>query len=92
MATRIATVGRLRLVGSLVRACVIHPYGDTLEQRAALEGCLLRVLGDGLELQPAPLLLIDDRSDTGWTIAEATRVLRDAGAGPVLPFVLAIEG
>jgi ATP-dependent DNA helicase RecQ len=39
----------------------------------------------------APLLLVDDRVDTGWTLTEATRVLREAGAGPVLPLVLALD-
>ena len=46
----------------------------------------------GLAFDQAPLLLVDDRTDTGWTLAEATRVLREAGCGPVLPLVLAIDG
>lgn len=36
-----------------------------------------------------PVLLIDDVSDTGWTLTMASRVLRKAGADEVLPFVLA---
>jgi hypothetical protein len=28
--------------------------------------------------------------DSGWTLAEVTKVLRDAGAGPVYPLVLAV--
>jgi ATP-dependent DNA helicase RecQ len=44
------------------------------------------------QLDGAPLLLIDDRVDTGWTLTEAVRVLRHAGAGPVLPLVLALDG
>ena len=40
-------------------------------------------LADGLAaLAGAPVLLVDDRYDTGWTVTEATRLLRDAGAGP----------
>jgi ATP-dependent DNA helicase RecQ len=39
-----------------------------------------------------PLLLVDDYVDTGWTMTEAARVLRAAGAGAVLPFALAAGG
>jgi len=37
-------------------------------------------------------LLIDDVVDTGWTITEASRLLRAAGASAVLPLVLAVDG
>lgn len=51
-----------------------------------------------LDLSPAALaglpgrrvLLVDDRTDTGWTLAVAARLLRRAGAAGVLPFVLAV--
>ena len=36
-----------------------------------------------------PILLIDDLTDTGWTLTMAARVLRQAGAEEVLPFALA---
>jgi len=36
-----------------------------------------------------PVLLIDDVTDTGWTMTMASRVLRRAGASEVLPFALA---
>ncbi len=36
-----------------------------------------------------PVLLIDDLTDTGWTLTMAARVLRQAGADEVLPFALA---
>ncbi|WP_313277527.1 RecQ family ATP-dependent DNA helicase [Timonella senegalensis] len=50
-----------------------------------------------LELSPAALaglngrtvLLLDDYSDTGWTLAYAGMLLRNAGAKVVYPFVLA---
>ncbi|MET0385798.1 MAG: hypothetical protein ABW321_07555, partial [Polyangiales bacterium] len=47
---------------------------------------------EGLPLQASPLLLVDDVTDSGWTLTEATRVLREAGAPAVLPLTLAIEG
>jgi ATP-dependent DNA helicase RecQ len=36
----------------------------------------------------APILLVDDYSDSGWTMAVVARALRRAGSGPVFPFVL----
>lgn len=36
-----------------------------------------------------PVLLIDDVTDTGWTMTMAARVLRHAGVAEVLPFALA---
>ena len=36
------------------------------------------------------VLLVDDRLDSGWTLAVAARELRLAGAAEVLPFVLGV--
>ena len=36
----------------------------------------------------APILLVDDYTDSGWTMAVVARLLRRAGSGPVHPFVL----
>ncbi len=36
------------------------------------------------------VLLVDDRTDTGWTLTVAGRLLRRAGAVDVLPFVLGV--
>ena len=46
----------------------------------------------GGELRGAPVLLVDDFADTGWTIAVVARLLRAAGAGAVYPFVLGQAG
>jgi ATP-dependent DNA helicase RecQ len=37
-----------------------------------------------------PVLLVDDRVDTGWTMTVAALLLREAGAAAVLPLVLAV--
>jgi ATP-dependent DNA helicase RecQ len=94
LAERIAKIGRLRLVGPLVRTRSEPPGGvgrsNSAQRLKAVYGAFS---AEGLTLDAsAPLLLVDDRSDSGWTIAEATRVLREAGAGPVLPLVLAVDG
>ncbi|HEX8304253.1 MAG TPA: RecQ family ATP-dependent DNA helicase [Jatrophihabitans sp.] len=44
------------------------------------------------EHRGAPVLLVDDFCDTGWTITVVARLLRAAGAGPVYPFVLGLAG
>lgn len=36
-----------------------------------------------------PVLLVDDLSDTGWTMTMAARELRAAGAPEVLPLAIA---
>jgi ATP-dependent DNA helicase RecQ len=39
-----------------------------------------------------PVLLVDDRIETGWTMTVAAKLVREAGAPAVLPFVLALGG
>ena len=46
-------------------------------------------VGPDLGTVAGPVLLIDDVTDTGWTLTMAARVLRQAGADEVLPFALA---
>ena len=41
-------------------------------------------------LRGRAVLLVDDRTDSGWTLTVAARLLRRAGASAVYPFVLAI--
>ena len=59
----------------------------------------LRGVADRFALVPADgagalagrtVLLVDDRTDTGWTLTVGARLLRQAGAAAVLPFVLAV--
>ena len=47
-----------------------------------LRGALSRLTG--------PLLLIDDRIETGWTMTIAAKQLREAGAPAVLPLAFAV--
>lgn len=37
-----------------------------------------------------PVLLIDDRIETGWTMTVGAKLLREAGAPAVLPLALAV--
>jgi ATP-dependent DNA helicase RecQ len=89
LATRVSSVGRLPLLGS-IEVVSAAPTGVNSAQR-------VRALHDALALPrlPAfdgPVLLIDDYVDSGWTLALAARALRLAGAPMVLPFALAVSG
>jgi ATP-dependent DNA helicase RecQ len=46
-------------------------------------------LGSAVARLSGPVLLVDDRIETGWTMTVAARLLREAGAPAVLPLVLA---
>ena len=41
-------------------------------------------------VRSGPVLLVDDLVDSRWTLTVAGSLLREAGAGPVLPFALAV--
>ncbi|MFW6034395.1 MAG: RecQ family zinc-binding domain-containing protein, partial [bacterium] len=98
LATRIAEIGQLRLLGSLELA----PGRDTGERGGNSAYRLAAVwdaftvppaVADGLgEIRKSPVLLVDDLADTRWTLTVAARALRLAGAPSVLPLVLAIDG
>jgi ATP-dependent DNA helicase RecQ len=91
LASRLAQVGRLQLAGTLEQ---VHPTqggrSNSAQRLRAVSGAF--AVPSDWALDGSPVLLVDDRSDTGWTLTEAARVLRQAGAGPVLPLVLAVDG
>jgi ATP-dependent DNA helicase RecQ len=47
-------------------------------------------LGQAVAEAGGPVLLIDDRIESGWTMTVAARLLREAGAPAVLPLALAV--
>ncbi|EYT83488.1 ATP-dependent DNA helicase RecQ [Streptomyces sp. Tu 6176] len=98
LAEGIATVGRLPFLGTLtytgpddgraVRRSNSAQRLKALSQAFTVSG----ELADALSRSPGPVLLVDDSTDSGWTLAVAARLLRRAGSGPVLPLVLATAG
>ena len=84
---RVAELGRLTDLGTLRYAPGHRPVSaaNSAYRVAALNGAWEPpdALPDG------PVLLVDDRADTGWTMTMAARVVRAAGATDVLPFALA---
>ncbi len=97
LARRLGELGRLPVLGT------VHHDGPPTTQRSNSAQRLRRVHGT-YRLDPAvtaglagshagaPLLLVDDVTDTGWTLTVVARLLRQAGAGAVYPLVLGIEG
>ncbi|WP_458319170.1 RecQ family ATP-dependent DNA helicase [Mycolicibacterium brisbanense] len=84
---RLAQLGRLTDLGTLRYAPERRPVTavNSAYRVAALGGAWERPQIDCDE----PVLLVDDMTDTGWTLTMAARLLREAGAPEVLPFVLA---
>jgi ATP-dependent DNA helicase RecQ len=86
LAERIATVGRLPLLGTMTCFGPAPSAVNSAHRAAALLGSLRAPKFPALD---GPVLLVDDRVDTGWTLTVAARALRHAGAPAVLPFALA---
>ncbi|WP_129306158.1 RecQ family ATP-dependent DNA helicase [Streptomyces sp. L2] len=96
LGARIAEIGRLPLLGSVEYAGDAHrvPRSNSAQRLRGLDGALTvpAALASALAGAPGPVLLVDDFTETGWTLAVAARLLRKAGAQGVLPLVLAVQG
>jgi ATP-dependent DNA helicase RecQ len=96
LASHIATVGRLPLLGALTST---HrgdtgPRGNSAQRVRALHDAfqLPPDLATSLSTLDSPVLLVDDLVDSGWTMVLAGRALRRSGAPGVLPLALAVAG
>ena len=98
LAQGIATIGRLPFLGTLTYT---GPGGAHAARRSnsaqrlrALSGAfaISEELSGALKRSPGPVLLVDDCTDSGWTLAVAARLLRQTGCEQVLPLVLAAAG
>ncbi|MBX7431353.1 RecQ family ATP-dependent DNA helicase [Mycobacterium sp. Y57] len=90
---RLAELGRLTNLGTLRYAPTRRPV--TAANSAYRVAALIdswSVPNDDLAAVEGPVLVVDDFSDTGWTMTMAARVLRAAGADEVLPLTLATTG
>ncbi|MFF4269947.1 RecQ family ATP-dependent DNA helicase [Streptomyces sp. NPDC001536] len=96
LGARIAEVGRLPLLGSVEYAGEAPPLSrsNSAQRLKALDGALVvpPALSAALAEARGPVLLVDDFTETGWTLAVVARMLRRAGAQGVLPLVLAVQG
>ncbi|MBZ9640764.1 RecQ family ATP-dependent DNA helicase [Streptomyces sp. PSKA30] len=95
LGARIAEVGRLPLLGSVEYAVDASPVSrsNSAQRLKALDGALTvpPPLSGALTENRGPVLLVDDFTETGWTLAVVARVLRRAGAQEVLPLVLGVQ-
>ncbi|CAG7654585.1 RecQ family ATP-dependent DNA helicase [Actinacidiphila bryophytorum] len=98
LAEGLARVGRLPLLGSLGYApqagdFAAHRSNSAQRLRAlAASFTVPDDLAAALAAAPGTVLLVDDYTETGWTLAVGARLLRQAGAAQVLPLVLALTG
>ena len=92
---QLASVGRLPYLGALAYTGQDGPgpRRHNSAQRLRSLWHALEIPGDvrdaigGLD---GPVLVVDDRIETGWTMTVASRLLRQAGAPAVLPLALAV--
>ncbi|WP_197378814.1 RecQ family ATP-dependent DNA helicase [Mycolicibacterium mengxianglii] len=85
---QLAQLGRLTNLGILRYAPERRPVtaANSAYRVAGLDGSWMRPdIGE----VAGPVLLVDDVTDSGWTLTMAARAVRQAGAPAVLPFALA---
>jgi ATP-dependent DNA helicase RecQ len=96
----IAEIGRLPMLGSLSYAGSGPRVGAARAQQFNSPQRLQAVwrelrlpgpLAGAVASLGGPVLAIDDRIDSGWTMTVAARLLREAGASRVFPLVLAVN-
>jgi ATP-dependent DNA helicase RecQ len=96
LAQRIAEIGRLPHLGEVThRGESARGRSNSAQRLRAVAGAyaLTADLEDALrEVRGQPLLLVDDDTDTGWTLTVVARLLRRAGAGAVHPLLLGVAG
>ncbi len=95
VAAGLATIGRLPYLGGVRHTGASHSGRSNSAQRLRAVYGTYHVEADMAAALPGlagkPILLVDDRTDTGWTLTVVAGLLRQAGAGPIYPFVLAVE-
>jgi ATP-dependent DNA helicase RecQ len=94
LARELARIGRLTDLGILHYPDGRRPVSaaNSAYRVAALDGSWQGPDPAAIAAAGGPVLLVDDMTDTGWTLTMAARVVRTAGAPDVLPFALAATG
>ncbi|MEN3307553.1 MAG: ATP-dependent helicase RecQ [Micromonosporaceae bacterium] len=91
LADGVAGIGRLDLLGEVPTPATGGARANSAQRVRALYGnvAVPDPLAQRLAGLRAPVLLVDDLVDSGWTMALVARALRQAGAPAVLPLALA---
>jgi ATP-dependent DNA helicase RecQ len=93
LAQRIAGIGRLPYLGEIAAQGppVARQHNSAQRLRSVAAALVLpedlRAAVSGVD---GPVLLVDDRIESGWTMTVAAGLLRAAGVPAVLPLVLAV--
>jgi ATP-dependent DNA helicase RecQ len=95
---RIAAIGRVPLLGTVAYAQDAPVAGasrrNSAQRLRALHSALTvpHELAQVLARTPGPVLLVDDFTDTGWTLTVTAGLLHRAGAEGAFPLVPVIQG
>ena len=93
LASQIAQIGQMPYLGALDAAETARParqHNSAQRLRAVWSSVAVPdAIRTDLARLDGPVLLVDDRIETGWTMTVAAMRLREAGAVGVLPLVLA---
>jgi ATP-dependent DNA helicase RecQ len=98
LATRVAEIGRIPHLGELgyqsapdAGRPLGHQYNSAQRLSAVWQELTVpAAVGTALARLGGPVLLVDDRVESGWTMTVAAKLLREAGAPAVLPLALAV--
>ncbi|HEY2044669.1 MAG TPA: DEAD/DEAH box helicase [Jatrophihabitans sp.] len=95
-ARRIAEIGRLPYIGEVAQVGPSSTGRSNSAQRLKAVWSSYEIRSDVLAAlanahNKPSVLLIDDCTDSGWTLTVVARSLRAAGAGKIHPFVLGIK-
>jgi ATP-dependent DNA helicase RecQ len=88
-AERLASLLNLPYVASLTSSRG-EPQSRMQNSAQQAANAKARLSVDGRAVRDGPVLLVDDLVDSRWTLSVAGSLLREAGAGPVNPFALAL--
>ena len=92
LARQLGELGKLEVVDAVRRVIADAPPQSRMDNSASQAGNVVDAFSfgrsDGEPLPSTPGLVIDDAMRSGWTMTVVAEGLRNAGAGPILPFVL----
>ena len=89
LARTLAGMGRMDYLGELTRDPALPPV--TAQNSAYRVAQIWGTLAGPASPPDGPVLLVSDVVDTGWTVTEAARHLRQSGAPAVLPLAIASQ-
>ena len=87
LAARIAELGKMELVDCLERAEGL-PAQRAMQNSVRQAGNVVDTFTVSGAVPGGPVLVVDDTSQSGWTLTAVAEVLLEAGSGPVQPLVL----